>query len=382
MKGLKIVVPLLAILAGSALTYGVVATAPEPETTESIDTRPVVTVDNLNAEDYTVTLQSYGEVAPLETTRLAAQVTGEVTGWHPSFVTGGLVRRGDVLFSIERDAYEAALLQAEAQLSAAQAQLIQEQAQADVAAKEARTLPDSQVSDLYLRKPQLLSAAAAVKSAEAMLKIAQRDLKNCDVVAPYDALVVSREVGVGEYITTGTLAATLHNVETAEVTFPVAGFDRALLPPSLAGHPVEISSAATPDASFTAQIHREAGLVDAATRMTHLVLRIDDPYGLRNGQPRVKFGAYVNVSFSGKTLTGVYRVPQSLITKNQIWLLAEDGTLFSRPVDVVHESGKDFLIRGELSNASVVLTLPEYPQPGMAVKVADQDDNLVARQPQ
>ena len=40
------------------------------------------------------------------------------------------------------DAYEAALLLAEANLASAQAQLIQEQAQADVAAKEAKTMPE------------------------------------------------------------------------------------------------------------------------------------------------------------------------------------------------------------------------------------------------
>ena len=121
---------------------------------------------------------------------MAAQVSGEVQSWNPKFVSGGLIRRGEVLFSIEPDAYEAALLLAEANLASAQAQLIQEQAQADVAAKEAKTMPNARVTDLYLRKPQVMSAQAGVKSAEAQLKIAKRDLENCQVKAPYDALVV------------------------------------------------------------------------------------------------------------------------------------------------------------------------------------------------
>eukprot|EP00581_Thalassiosira_minuscula_P037650 CAMPEP_0184456798 /NCGR_PEP_ID=MMETSP0740-20130409/28016_1 /TAXON_ID=385413 /ORGANISM="Thalassiosira miniscula, Strain CCMP1093" /LENGTH=51 /DNA_ID=CAMNT_0026829027 /DNA_START=18 /DNA_END=169 /DNA_ORIENTATION=+ len=50
---------------------------------------------------------------------LSAQVSGEVVSWNPKFVAGGLVKRGEVLFSVEKDTYEAALWQAEAELSQA-----------------------------------------------------------------------------------------------------------------------------------------------------------------------------------------------------------------------------------------------------------------------
>ena len=61
--------------------------------------------------------------------------------------------------------------------------MIEEQAQADVAQKQAKRLPKSQVTELYLRKPQLLSAEAKVKSSLADLKRARRDLENCNIVA-------------------------------------------------------------------------------------------------------------------------------------------------------------------------------------------------------
>ena len=64
-------------------------------------------------------------------------MSGEVDSLHPNFVAGGLVKRGDVLFTIEKDAYEAALWQAESELSRAQAALIEEQARSDVAKREA-----------------------------------------------------------------------------------------------------------------------------------------------------------------------------------------------------------------------------------------------------
>ena len=56
-----------------------------------------------------------------------------------------------------------------------------------------------------------------------------------------------------------------------------------------------------------------------------------------------------------------------------------DNKLVPRDVEVVHEGGKHFFIRADLADANVVMTLPEYPQPGMEVKVAQDSDDLVAQ---
>ena len=115
------------------------ASAPEDKEKDVIDTRPTVSVEAAMAVDYQVKITSFGEVRPLESTKLSSQVSGEVLSWHPNFVAGGLVLRGDTLFSIEKDTYEAALLQAEANLSLAEAQLIEEQARADGLNKRQKT---------------------------------------------------------------------------------------------------------------------------------------------------------------------------------------------------------------------------------------------------
>ena len=175
---MKFALPIGVLIVGYIGMKGIEASASDSVITEEVDTRPTVTIEALAPEDVRVQLTSYGEITPLETTNLAAQVSGEVQQWNPKFVSGGLVRRGETLFEIEADAYEAALLMAEANLASAEAQLIQEQAQADVAAREAKTMPNARVTDLYLRKPQVMSAKAALKSAQAQLKIAKRDFEN------------------------------------------------------------------------------------------------------------------------------------------------------------------------------------------------------------
>lgn len=375
MQWKKIALPIVILAAGFAGMTLIASAGDKEEEPEVVDTRPTVTISELQAEDYAVTLNSYGEITPLESTMLAAQVSGEVTSWNPDFVPGGLVRRGEILFSIEKDAYEAALLQAEANLSSAQAQLIQEQAQANVAEREAAGMSKSSVTDLYLRKPQLLSAQAAVKSAEAMLRIAKRDLDNCEVRAPYDALIISREIGTGDYVTPGTVAATLNNVETAEITFPVAGFDQSFLPVSITG----LDATVTVDKrTIPAKLHRDLGIVDQSTRMSHLVARIDDPYGVRSGKALIKFGSFANISFNGKTLENVFRIPQELVNNKQIWLVSEDATLQSEIVEIVREQDDFYFVRGNFDGLQLVTSPPEYPLNGMAVKVIEQSNKLVA----
>ena len=377
-KWIKILLPVAVIGAGVVGMTAIKATADVEEEKEVVDTRPTVKIDPLMAENYQVTINSFGEVVPLESTQIAAQVSGEVISWHPEFVAGGLVKRGDVLFTIEKDSYEAALLQAEADLSLAEAQLIEELAKADVAKQEARKL-NRKVSDLYLRKPQVMSAKAKVKSAKARLKIAQRDLNNCDVLAPYDALVIRRDIGVGQFVSQGSTVAELNNIEFAEITIPVAGFDSSFLPSNLHEHPAKIANRGLTFAERDGVIVRDLGVIDQNTRMTQLVVRIEDPYSLKSDLPALKYGSYVEVSFAGITLENVFKLPQELVTNKEVWVV-ENERLQSKHVTILREEGEYFLIsEGISAEDKLVMTVPEYPQNGQQVKTSLENTELVVQ---
>ena len=370
-NSLRWVFPFVALIVGVVGFMGINAIAKGPEKKEVIDTRPTVQVEPVIANDHQVIINSYGEVKPLENTLLSAQVSGEVLSWHPNFVAGGIVARGETLFTIEKDNYEAAVLVAEAELARAQAGLIEEQAQAQVAEDEAKRFPSKARTDLFLRKPQVLSAQASVKSAQAALKRAQRDLDNCDVTAPYDALVISRNIGVGQFVTMGSQVAELNNIETAEVIIPIAGFDSVFLPERIKGITATIIQKGLNSFTREGVIDRDLGIVDNATRMSSLVVRIEDPYGLKNIQPAIKFGSYVQVNFAGAMLNNIYRLPQELVNNKTVWIVNEEQQLEPRKVTVIREEGEYFYISDGLqTDDKLVITLPEYPQKGMAVKIA------------
>ena len=377
-KWIKGILPLVILAIGFGGMTAIKASGEEDEDQKPVDTRPTVKIETAVAEDYQVRITSFGEVRPLESTMISAQVSGEVLSWHPNFVPGGLVLRGDILFTIELDTYEAAVLQAEADLSLSSANLIEEQARAEVAEREAK---GSKVSDLYLRKPQILSAQASVKSAQARLKIAQRDLDNCAVKAPYDALIVSRNLGVGQYVNQGSQVGELYNIESAEVSFPIAGFDKAFLPTDVTQQLATISTKGYNAIVREGRVTRDLGIIDQATRMSQLVVRIEDPYSLKSSLPPLKFGSYVEVSFAGKTLNQIYRLPQQLVNNRIIWVLDENQEMQPQRVEILREEGAYFLIGEGLKNQDIlIMTLPEYPQKGMKVKIAEPKQDLITQQ--
>ncbi|WP_025738672.1 efflux RND transporter periplasmic adaptor subunit [Salinivibrio socompensis] len=381
MKGLRWILPLVILGLGYLGYTAIAATESDTQVDNPAPLPPIVETQFIAPTQHQVVITGHGELMPLETTQIAAQVSGEVIAWHPSFVTGGIVKRGEVLFSIEAENYQAEVLSAEADLASAQAALIEEQAQAAVAKRQAKSLPPTQVTDLYLRKPQLLTAKARVKSAQAALKRAQRDLDNCQVTAPYDALVVSRDIGVGQYISAGTTVGTINNVEVAEVHVPVAGFDSAFLPEQLEGIPASLTRNGTSPIHREGTVVRDLGVVEQSTRMMRVVVRLDDPYGITSPQPTLPFGSYVEVTFNGITLNAVFKLPQALANNRQVWVVDGNGQLSPRALNIVRAEGQYlYADQGLSANDQIVTTPPEFPEAGMTVRVAspvtqESDDN-------
>lgn len=380
-RSIKWILPFAILGVAGGGYFLVQKTAPEVETEKTLDTTPRVKTKILQAQTHQVQISSFGEVVPLERTALSTQVSGEVTSWHPNFVSGGVVKRGEVLFTIEKDDYQAAVLQAQAELAQAEATLIEERAKAKVAERQAKKIKDTQVSDLYLRIPQVLSAEARVKSAQAGLRRANRDLENTEVEAPYDALVVSRNIGVGQYITAGSQVAEINNIEHAEVMVPIAGFDAPFLPKDIVGVSAEIIAKGRIEAIREGQIVRDLGVVDSATRMVNMVIRIDDPYGLKSNLTPLPFGSYVEVQFNGRTVDNLFQVPQELVIDERVWVVDPEDKLIPKSVHVLREEQANFFIDSGIENGDeLVLTVPEFPQIGMTVIRVNDEADVLAQQ--
>ena len=369
--------PILIIASGIVLSNILITvTAKDAEVKDTVPP-PVVKVASVTPENYQIVISAWGELQPRETTQLSSIVGGEIVDIHPAFIAGGVVKKGEVLVQIDESDYQADLIQAESTLASAEANLEQEIALAEVAKEEWADIPEERVSALALRKPQLLSARAQLKAAEATHARARKNLERCRVKSPYDALIVSRQVGLGQVANQGSVIGEIFNIESAEVQLPIAGFDTPFLPANFkdlnAKMAVSNNSLLTRDVT----IDRDLGLINSRTRMSNLIAVIDDPYGIRNGAASVKFGSYVKVTVPGVVVENVVRVDQEVVVDDKVWIVDDNQQLVERDVTVLREEqGKVLISAGLQSGEQLVVQVPEYPQDGMQVAISSETNDI------
>lgn len=112
---------------------------------------------------------------------------------------GQRVKKGDSLVALDDTRLKARVMQAEAALMRSR----QEAEEADRELKRAEELFDRGVSsttELDAAKLKHARAAASAKEAEAQLVVAQKDLEDSVLKAPFEGVVMSREAEPGMYV--------------------------------------------------------------------------------------------------------------------------------------------------------------------------------------
>jgi RND family efflux transporter MFP subunit len=161
-----------------------------------------------------------GTTRPIEATEVRARVSGVLESIE--FTPSTLVSRGDLLFVIEREQYRAARDQAAAALRSAQARLALAESDLERVTTAARTDAVSE-QDVDRAAAQRDEAEAAVLSARARLDRVELDLAYTLVRSPIDGQVSRNLVDVGNLVGVGepTLLTTVNRMDPIFVYFDV-----------------------------------------------------------------------------------------------------------------------------------------------------------------
>lgn len=354
------------------------------EPAPAAETLPLVRVMSLAPTNVQLLVYSQGNVRPRTQITLSPEISGVIDHVSPTLVPGGFFETGDVLVRIESTDYALAVTQAVARVIAAEARLVREQAEAEVAKAEWEELGgDRPPSALTLRKPQLAEAQAALASAQASLEQARRELQKTTLTAPFAGRVSSEDADIGQFVNRGTPLAVLQSVETAEVRLPI--------PPDQAGYadlPIpwrEGMGGGRPDVrlsgalgmvthTWTGTVVRTESEVDRKTRMLIAVAEVQDPYHRRADEqrPPLLAGLFVNAEIVGHTLEGVFEIPRDALRgRDQVLLVDAEGRLRFRTVDVARTERGRALIQGGLDDGELICLSPlEAPVDGMRVRIA------------
>lgn len=125
-------------------------------------------------------------------------VSGFITHLHVD--EGSIVRRGQVLFTIDQTQYQAAVNQAKAAVESAKASVATQQLTVD----NRRRLNEKNITsdyDLQMQENQLASAKASLAQAEAALANAQKNLQYTTVTTPTDGVVGQIPYRLGSLVT-------------------------------------------------------------------------------------------------------------------------------------------------------------------------------------
>ena len=375
-------IPLLILLVAIVLTAVMILGKKPPEKKVVEEKAFLVDAEPVYSEHVEFTVSSQGNVLPKHKTMVAAQVSGRVVSLSDNFVVGGMFRKGDVLLTLERDDYETDLRLAEAELAQAEAALEEEVARGKVAAEEWRSVRSVVPPELGLRKPQLAKEQANVKAAKAKLARAQRNLARTQIVAPYDGIVIKRNVDLGQFIATGAQVGELYGTSVAEVRLPLTDADLAFIDLS-AGvkeqNPVSLSAVVGGKFhQWQGRLVRSEGVLDTTNRLIYAVVEVNDPYGRDNTDLHpvpMRFGQFVQATVSGTQAQTLIVIPRSLLRLDgSVLVVSEDNTLSIRNVKVARSNPQSvYVSEGLQSGDKVIRSAVPNPFDGMPLRIAGED---------
>ena len=181
---------------------------------------PDVTVSRPVQQTVTNTIELTGNTQSSNTVNLVARVAGYLQSVN--FKDGAIVKKGDLLFVIEPEPYEASVQLAEATVEQQQATLTQATSEYERQQRLIKQKATSE-SDVESWRAQSSGAKAAVDQANANLELARINLGYTRIAAPFDGRIGRRQVDPGNLVGPGatTQLATIDQLAPIYVYFNV-----------------------------------------------------------------------------------------------------------------------------------------------------------------
>ncbi|RCV88811.1 efflux RND transporter periplasmic adaptor subunit [Billgrantia montanilacus] len=299
---------------------------PQPQESQS----PNVAVVEVAAATHQAYVEGVGSVEARFDLALNSRVSGQVKTVLDDFESGRLVTSGSLLATLEDSEFRASLESARETLANARVSYLEEQQELQQAQQEwtSSGLTGEPTSSLVLREPQLAAAEAALESARKAVAAAEENLDSTQVKAPFDAIVVSRDIAPGSYIQAGNEIGHLLSADMVEISIPLSASNWSILADEaefLSGdYSVELRQTETGE-SWTGDVARVEKNLNVNTRQRSLIVKIEDP--LSQETPLYP-GTFLKARIPGRAVEGLWRLPASALSqRGEIWIVTEDNLL-------------------------------------------------------
>ena len=384
-KKLKIILPILILIIGFAGFNMLTKLKKAPHRQAPQQQGVLVDVIKLETTDYQTIVHASGTVQATQEISLVPEVSGKVIWVSPQLVSGGLFKKGELLLKIDPSNYQLAIEKAHAEIAQVRVALATERERAKVAIAEWERIEitdKGKPGPLVTREIQMQQQQANLAAAEANLKQAQLNLQRTELKAPFNGRISQEQVGLGQYLRSGTSIGKFVGTDRAEINVPLPYSELQWLKIPLAGGRQQGSAA---DIFLPGENHplwhgtiiRSLGEIDPATRMETVVVAVDNPYqkSPTAGYSELSTGLFVNVQLRGKTLHQVITIPRKALRNNQrVWVVDRDNKLEIRSVTVARrEKGNILVSKGLAPGERVVVTSLSAAANGMMLRPVKQE---------
>ena len=385
----------LVLAVGVVVAMGIIGRRPQAVQTPPDDSGVLVEVAEVRRVPRRIDVEAQGTVVPAQRVVVQPQVSGRIDAVAADLAPGTIFREGDLIFAIEDADFKLAVARATAAVSEAAAQMELEQGRGRVAEREWELFQDEldaeqKAASLALREPQLRSRLSAVQTARANLARARLDLERTVIRSPFNAVVLSESIEVGQIVTPQSQAVTLAGTDAFWVRAAVRTDELdQLRVPGLHGAAHGSRALVRLDAEngdvLPGRIVRLLGDLDTAGRMARVLVEVADPLGLGSGAGRgdrrglLLLDSYVDLMLEGATVRDLFEVPREWLHEGGNLRMYSDGRLELRPVEVAWRFEDSVCIDGGLNEREVVVTSRlATPIEGMKLRRVDDAPPRVA----
>lgn len=310
-----------------------------------------------------------GDVEAFINAPIFAQVSGYLQKWY--FDIGAKVKKNDLLGQIDPRTYQAALDQAKGALARDSATLAN--AKVDLARYQALAAQNAiSQQQLATQAATVNSDAGIVETDRAAVSQATINLAYTRLIAPFDGIVTTRAVDVGNLVTVGT--------PTSTPLFTVSDQSRmriyVRLPQNYAsfvrpGMQVTFTVPQYPTRVFHATLVANAGAVASATG-TDLI-----QFGTDNSDGALQPGAYANVHFPLPPGANGIRLPATaLIFREagmQVATVDANNRVRFKTVNILRDNGGTLDVAGGISRSDRIIDNPaDALEDGDQVRIANK----------
>jgi membrane fusion protein, multidrug efflux system len=318
---------------------------------------PAVPVRVAKAETRTVPIQvsAIGNVEAFATVSVKPLVGGELQSIH--FAEGQDVKKGDLLFIIDRKPFEAALEQAQANMAKDKATAINARAEAG---RYSNLFSQGVISREQSEQATSTAdaAEAAVKADQAAVDYAKLNLEYCTIYSPIDGRTGSYQVKPGNLVKANDVPVliVINQISPIYLDFSVpetylADIKKYMLASTL--H-VQATIPNDPGGPETGTVTFVDNTVDNTTG----TIRLKATFA--NEKRRLWPGQYVNTLLTLSTISNATVVPSQALQTGQngqfVFVVHEDGTAESRPVVASRDIGGFTVIEKGLQAGETIVT--------------------------